>query len=265
MNRTALTLISVTFFTLLAVGCSKQEAPQEQIVADTAPVVNCDDASIKNGLVRTLSDTLQQQITAAVATYPDALPLQLERRAWQRLDDIAIDLQNVHYDNNACQAQTIIILPISDVQYADRYYNKVALPSVAERVANQEVSLGADTRFVAPISYQVIDNTITLHNHLTLSTLIADTLTASAYMMAKNDSKAKASRPSTAVVTLEPTAIESEPPPASLDHVHLSELPTNTDKAQSTPTLPTIAKPTTVLPTVQGDDELVIVEIDETY
>lgn len=247
MNRTVLTLALIALFVFAINGCSKQ--PVQDSTPEPAPVViNCNDASIKNGLVKALSDRLKQKITEAVADYLDS---ELEILAWQRLDDIAIDLQNAHNQDDICQADAIVILPMSDIQNANQYYGKTASPSVAERAISQDIALGADTRFVAPVRYQVVDGTVVLQDGSALPTLIADTLSASAYTMSNTKSKVKARKPVVAVPTTKqlPDIGNGTAPqtPVALDTAQLLDTPIDEH-----------------LP-VQGDETLVIIELDETY
>lgn len=245
MNRTVLTLAPIALFVLAISGCSKQ--PTQDSTPEPAPVVvNCNDASIKNGLVKALSDRLQQKIDEAATDYPSP---DFQTLAWQRLDDIAIDLQNAHNQDDSCQADAIIILPISDIQNANLYYGKVAAPSVAERALSQDIALGADTRFVAPVRYQVVNGAVVLQDSSPLPTLIADTLSASAYTMSNTKDKVKTRKPVIAVPV--------EPLPDTSNDVAQTPPVVHTPQLLDTPIDESLP--------VQGDDNLVIVELDETY
>lgn len=263
--------IALIVFALTLIGCGKKEQKEEVTATEpTTPTlsINCDDASIKNGLIKAFASELSSDVKLMASAYPDAAERDLERRTQQRLADINFDLQNAHIENDVCQADVIAILPIVDVTYANRYYATLSSASLAERAITQNISMGGDTRLVAPIRYQVLDKAVSLQGKSSLSSLIADAMTASAYMMSRNDGRMTAPRQPVVVVPLEPSITPITPPPEMQEHPEFQDPMAHMEHDQETTPKPFTETPKpqeTPMHAPQGSDEMVIIELDETY
>lgn len=212
-------LIAVSLACALGIiGCDNKkeskeapQAPKEETVA-TGVVENtpkCDDASVKNGLVRALATQINDQINGAVSNFDDIDSAELARRTQQRLSDLGIDLQNAQADGNTCHIDVLVNLPINDTSYANRHFAKTDSPSIAMRASELNITLDSNNRLTIPVSYQLIDGVVTLNQSATPAlSMIADVMSASAYVMAKGGGKIDTSaRPTISVRPLTPATI----------------------------------------------------------
>lgn len=293
---------------LAIIGCNKKDkqaetapetAPEAVVVVDANP--NCDDASIKNSLIQELSKQMAGDVETIVADYSNAAEIDLVRRTQQRLGDLGVDLQNVRAEGDTCHADIIVTLPVVDVNYADRYFKAQGLPSIAELAAEKSLTF-ADNRLSSAISYQITNGNVAINKPDILS-LIAQTISASAYNMAQDENTVNtAARPAIKVRPLAPSEIarpnatprpdvaatpttttsessssstttpESQDPLVAefaekqkAEQAELATAPTATptDKAPAKAE-PKDSAPTTGKP-VEGDSEITIIESDETY
>lgn len=298
--------------TLAVVGCGKKDKEtKEQPAAAETPVVtevtpNCDDASVKNALVRALAGQIDGHINTAMANYPDAESLDLIRRTQQRLSTLSIDLQNAKVEGEVCHIDVIVHLPTVDITYADRYFASVNAPRLSERASELGVNLDDGGRLSIPVSYKVTDGVVDLTEPVPALSIISDAISASAYVMAKGGGRVNtAHRPTVTVHPLQPTEIVRPQPvprpdaapaptaqtaepsisisrPESQDPLAAQYAEQNSSEATSPATTPApeaapapaatpaptatpapAARPSTRAP--QGDDEITIVETDETY
>ncbi len=198
---------------LAIVGCNKKDkqaeatpetAPEAVVVVDANP--NCDDASIKNSLIQELSKQMAGDVETIVADYPNATEIDLVRRTQQRLGDLGVDLQNVRAEGDTCHADIIVTLPVVDVNYADRYFKAQGLPSIAELATEKSLNF-ADNRLSSAISYQVANGGVSINKPDILS-LIAQTISASAYNMAQDENNVNTTgRPAIKIRPLAPSEI----------------------------------------------------------
>lgn len=300
--------------TLAVVGCGKKDKEtKEQPTAAETPVAtevvpNCDDASVKNALVRALAGQIDGHINTAMADYPNAESLDLVRRTQQRLSTLSIDLQNAKAEGEVCHIDVIVHLPTVDITYADRYFASVNAPRLSERAAELGVSLDDGGRLTVPVSYKITDGVVDLTEPAPALSIISDAISASAYVMAKGEGRVNtAPRPAVTVRPLQPAEIvrpqpvprpdvaptpapaaqpaepsisisrpESQDPlaaqyaeqnPSEVASPAATPAPEATPAPAATPVPAATPAPATrpSTPAPQGDDEITIVETDETY
>lgn len=272
--------------TLAIVGCNKKEqetqtpsveAEKPVVAADTAP--NCDDASIKNSLIKALAVQISGQVETAIARSPSTDGVDLERLISQRLNELSIDLQNANVEGDVCHIDVIVNLTANDVKFANQYFASTEEPSLAERAKDSKISLDKNNRLIIPVSYQVIDGqaVIAETSSETLS-IIADTVSASAHAMANSKGTISTNaRPALEVEPLEPVEIPKpvkvEPPKTD----NTQTQPKAEPKPETAPKKPSepaqeprpVAEPKPEpkepAPVTTNSNEISIVETDETY
>lgn len=271
--------------TLAIVGCNKKEKEEQTpsieaekpVVVDVAP--NCDDASIKNSLIKALAIQISGQVETAIARSPSADGVDLKRLISQRLNDLSIDLQNANVEGNVCHIDVIVNLTTNDVKFANQYFASTEEPSLAERAKDSKISLDKNNRLIIPVSYQVIDGQAVIAEASSeVLGIIADTVSASAHALANSKSAISTNaRPALEVEPLEPVEV---PKPVKIE-------PSKTDNAQpqpkaepkpeatskkpseSAPEPRPVAEPKPEpkepAPIATNGNEISIVETDETY
>lgn len=272
---------------LAVVGCNQKEKEQKTpsveaekpaVVAESAP--KCDDASIKNSLVKALATQISTQVDATIAKQPNAGELDLARLISQRLGELGIDLQNANADGNVCHIDVIVNLSANDVKFANQYFASTDQPSIAEQAKEYKISLDKNNRLIIPVNYQVVDGQATIDESSAKSlNIIVDTMSASAHAMASGKGTiSTATRPAPDVQPLEPVAI---PKPASIEQPKTEQpraeqpktepkKPSETVNQEPRPEpQPEPAKPEPKEPArppvSTNDNEIAIVETDETY
>lgn len=281
---------------LTIVGCNQKEKEQKTpsveaekpvVVAESAP--KCDDASIKNSLVKALATHISAQLDTAIAQQSSANGADLGRLISQQLSELGIDLQNANADGNVCHIDVIVNLSANDVKFANQYFASTDQPSIAEQAKKYKISLDKNNRLIIPVSYQVIDGQATIDKSSahTLN-IIVDTISASAHTMASGKGAINTqARPAPNVQPLEPVAIpkpttieqpKTEKPKAEQPKTEKPETTTPSPKKPSEATAqerPADSKPTpapepsepktTPPPVATNKNEIAIVETDETY
>ncbi len=273
--------------TLVLAACDRKNQQQSnEPELNTPPTVvpvalNCDDASIKNNLVRTLSAELDKSVVALSSNYADAAALELERRARQRVAGFGVDLQRVSEDNGQCVAELHITLPMTDVNYANREFARANKPSLAEQAAALGVTINNDNYIVAPVSYRVTDGAVSLASTPAVLELLAQLATGSAYALANDEQRVNlAGRPVPTVRPLPPAEIvrptpvpreETTAPTTDSQDPLVREFQertaTNTDSANTgggTSSNSAAATQNTA-PVTDKSVEITIVETDDTY
>lgn len=278
-------LLSLTFLSALAlIGCDKKEQPKpsEPETVSEAVAPNCDDASVKNSLIKALSTQIGNDVNQAMTNYPNASELDLSRRTLQRLSELTLDLQNVKAEGDSCRADMVITLPVVDATYAERHYANNNLPALANQLSQAGLSFN-NGYISAPLSYVVAGSTASLKDGMQGLSAIANIMSASAYSMAQDENHINtAARAPIKVRPLEPTPIARPEPlpapelaepqeqqPESQDPlVRQFEASQNTNNEAATPRAeapqPTKTTKTEYAP-VDGEGEITIVETDETY
>lgn len=290
---------------VLMAGCTKKEEPApkkeepQQATATTTKVApKCDDVSVKNSLVKALSTATNDQIIALMDSYEGADKLDLARRTQQRLGEVRLDLKDIRVDGEACLAKMVATLPTSDINHAERYYKSASKPNLAELARTHSVELN-NGHLSTSIPYTVQNGTANLSETPSALGFIANLMSASAYHMAKGEGRINTNaRPAVTVQPLPPMEVtrpkpavrEPEipntptptPPTPSRTATPAPEpsiLATEPDMVATPPTTSSVdtapepaqavaptpkPKATTTAP-VEGDDEITIVESDETY
>lgn len=263
-----LKLLTFSLACVLAItACDKKEREtktptQEETVSVVEMVPNCDDASIKNGLVQALASQINGHLDVAVASYNNADSLDLVRKTQQRLSELSLDLENARNEGDVCQINAIINLSANDIKYANRHFEKSGLPSLDEQIANLKATLD-NGRLIIPVSYQLVDGKVSLSQAAPALNVVTELMTASAYMMATGAGRVTITRPSVTVAPLPPTEITRPDVNPQPDTTEINPAQDNTT-AEPTPT-PTPATPSQEPPIPTGDGEITIVETDETY
>ena len=291
MIKKTLTLKTLTVAmacTLVLVGCNRKEKEGE-VELNTPPTVtpvamNCDDASVKNNLVRTLSGELDKQVVALAASYPDAGVLELDRRARQRVAAFGVDLQQVKEAEGHCTAQLQVTLPMTDVSYANREFARANKPMLAEQAAALGITLNNnDTLVTAPISYRVVDGVVSLEGSPAVLEFLAQLATGSAYALAHDEQRVNlAGRPVPTVRPLPPTEIVRPTPIPRTDTQASTATPDSQDplareyqereatnsgnnNANTSGSAGTASVPENSAPVTDRSVEITIVETDDTY
>lgn len=274
--------------TLVMVGCQRKEAPQEETVVEEAPptnmlLPNCDDASVKNALVRELSKNVENDIALYITDYSDASDLELDRRISQRLPEIGIDLQNVSSEAEACQTELHVTLPANDIAYANQQFARTGQPNLTARISDTDVKLD-NNRLIAPIHYRINNDTVVLVDKPDILSLVAQISTASTYAIAKSERSVVISQPTVRTrpitppkppkPTQAPTPTQDSQDPlvqeyAKQNGIHIESTntqppnPTHEPKANSEDNQPTQKE--APAPISDTKSEITIVETDETY
>lgn len=191
MNRLAIKSLGVgVLCALTVVGCTDPKDKEKAKQGETPEVtqisnLSCDDASIKNGLLQTLTNKVESHIADGLDDFKGAKDLDLETLVKKRLPDIAVDLQNVRNENGVCLTDLHITLPMADVGYANRHFKKQGEPSVGERADAAGITFN-DNAFVSAISYRIDGGEVKLDNSPEVLALVADASSAAAYAIAKD-------------------------------------------------------------------------------
>lgn len=202
---------------LLLVGCNnKKEEPKTETKKEEAKEVttvapNCDDANVKNSLVKALSFATNEEVTALMANYNDAEKLDLVRGTQERLGEISLDLQNVKADGESCVADMVATVPSNDLERASTYYKNNNKPSIDELAQSHSLSL-SEGRVSSAVRYSIKDNQATLDETPKTLAFIADVMSASAYRMAQSKAQAAANNARPAVKAQQPKPAEAPRP-----------------------------------------------------
>lgn len=265
---------------LAVVGCNQKEKEQKTpsveaekpaVVAESAP--KCDDASIKNSLVKALATQISTQVDATIAKQPNAGELDLARLISQRLGELGIDLQNANADGNVCHIDVIVNLSANDVKFANQYFASTDQPSIAEQAKEYKISLDKNNRLIIPVSYQVVDGQAMIdESSSTALNIIVDTMSASAYAMANGKGTiSTTTRPAPEVAPLQPVDIPKpakvEPPKTNPAQTGQPSVEPRVDNTSSEPRSEPKPEPKEPVrpPVSTNDNEIAIVETDETY
>lgn len=156
-------VFGLSLMALALAGCGKQEKTEEtakpkedvaQPVVSERPPVQCDDATIKNGVVSLVQNEL---LSASVSALGNAKNLPaLEQHLKSRLAQTQVDVQNVRYENGDCHGELHIALNPQDATTADQAFAKAKLPSLDERAVSSGVSLLGGHRLVSKFAYVVL-------------------------------------------------------------------------------------------------------------
>lgn len=226
-------ILSLLLISALAVvACKKQEQPKEEQVktTETTPI-NCDDASVKNSLIKALTSQLGNDVNSVMANYADADTLELSRRTLQRLSEINLDLQDTKLDNTTCQATLVIGIPEVDISYAKKHYSDNNLTPLENRLNSDTLKL-ANGKISTVISYTVNNNVATLNSTVPALKTISDIMSASAYQMAQDENRVNiAARPAITVRPLEPVRVERPESTQRLEEPSLENDNTTPDTA----------------------------------
>lgn len=278
------------------VACHKKdrhehEADSESMAVQT--VFNCDDVSIKNALLRTLSTHLNTQMTDLLASYPDVERLNLAGRTQARLDELSIDLQNTRGEGESCVVDVVVPLSQQDVVYADQYFARENLSLVQERADGYGVQFGADNHLIVPVRYQPnqpatsqpATNLVNLIGDNAALTLITQTMSAATYQLIQNEKNT--ARSTIRISAADPIeVIYSERPPSqdplaiayeqqmnkpSDEQMQIQAPNQTTNQTNSELPKETLIKETPIktpqtkkdLP--QGNNEMTVIESHETY
>lgn len=257
--------LSFLFASLLVLtACQKKSEPQEEPVVEQtnqpAPIV-CDDASTKNALIKALSVELTAAVNRAAQTYPDGDTLEIGRHAMQRLSELQLDLQEVQAQGETCSAKIVVSLPVVDVTHAERHYRSLGM-SLQEHLNASKVGF-ADNTLDFLVHYVPQKNSVQLEQGHGALAALADTMTASAYGLAKSERVKVAVQPTITVQTLEPTIIVPATDLSSLEQTEQSQSEPHQDAASEAVHEHTDNHATP--PTAFGDDQITIVETNETY
>lgn len=263
---------------LLMVGCNKKEEPKtepNQNSQTTANTAQCDDASIKNSLVRALSVATNEQVGSLMANYPNADGIDLSRRTQQRLGQISLDLQNVRIDGDSCLADMVVVIPTGDLGHAEAYYQSNDKPGITERSVSQSLTI-EQGRISTPVRYTIKEGRAVLTDTPRALALIADIMSASAYHMAQDESRLNTNaRPAVNVQPLEPIEVTRPNPVVREPNLNESQASnssdtdtssdTNTEASNAASNEASTSRATPSTPPVEGEGELTIVESNETY
>ncbi len=297
LQKRPLRTLAIALTTLLALSAcdKKKDVPTNGEVSTNTSVQplapNCDDASVKNSLVMALSLQTSQDVANLMVNFPDDPMLDLPRQVQQRLANLTLDFQNIRAEGEVCVADMIINLPHTDVGYAQRYYMRNGT-SVELLAQNKGLKLDG-TRIVTPVRYSVTNGQAALLDRPNALALVAEIMSASAYMMSQGAGQINTTaRPPIRVEPLAPDFARPAPAPEVVVIPEpVTPSPTVTDEPFSTlednstthvtPHSPTSEKPKatvaapkpkppTAAPSVApslpvGDDEIVVIEGDDTY
>lgn len=247
MKALATKSVGITLLCALTLaGCNNKD--KEETKTETAPPVtqisklSCDDASIKNGLLKELTSVVEGHIVGSLDDFDDAKALDLEKHIKDRLPEIGVDLQNVRTENGLCLTDLHITLPKADLGYANRYFKAQDEPSIGEQAEEAGVEFTENT-FIAPISYRVDGGDVKLDGQPAVLSLVATASGAAAYTVAKNarggndTPKASTSNNSngTAKNNVAPApAVKPRPPkPAETTNKPVSQAPKATDRPRT--------------------------------
>lgn len=253
---------------LLLTACSGEKKSDEMAVAtpQVQPLaVNCDDASIKNRLVREVQMVIDEHAIAQIKEFKGYEEVGLERRLGQRLTELALDLQSaslVDGETSLCQADLQVLLTADDAKYyadtANQADNDEALKTYLQEHA---LELTADNRVSMPVRYQVDGMTVKLDSVPNSLQELAYVLTASAYGAANdNVSLDLSARKAPTITPLEPMAPTVTPradlPKDTDESDDASAKPAgeqSTQKSQSDDSATQKTTPPTPKPTGRGD------------
>lgn len=257
---------------LALAACQKKPEPQEEPVVEQtnlpAPIV-CDDASTKNALIKALSVELTAAVNRSAQAYADGETLEIGRRAMQRLSELQLDLQEVQAQGDTCRTKVVVSLPVVDATHAERYYRSLG-SSLQEHLSAKAVGL-MDNALDFVVDYTPQKNSVQLEQGHGALAALADTMTASAYGLAKSERVKVAVQPAITVQTLEPTIIVPATDLSSLEQTEQSQSEPHQDTASETVHEHTDnhadvhADNHAMPPTAFGDDQITIVETNETY
>lgn len=162
-------VFGLSLMALALAGCGKQEKTEEtakpkedvaQPVVSERPPVQCDDATIKNGVVSLVQNEL---LSASVSALGNAKNLPaLEQHLKSRLAQTQVDVQNVRYENGDCHGELHIALNPQDATTADQAFAKAKLPSLDERAVSSGVSLLGGHRLVSKFAYVVQGDAVSI-------------------------------------------------------------------------------------------------------
>lgn len=274
---------------MLMTACTKKPesapTPQEEpktvtTTTTTVPITpNCDDIGVKNSLARALATATNDKVATFMNNFDDADKLDLARRTQQRLGDLSLNLQNIHPDGDTCLADMVVVLPKSDIDYANRYYKSTSKLSLNELAQSYSLNL-SDDRLASSVRYNVQNGQAVLSDSPSALELIADVMSSSAYQMAKNESRINTNtRPISTVQPLAPSQSSSPKPVLQEPELDASSTtqPTNTDvpsdststppdtTSSSAPSSNPSSTPITDTAPTDDNDGLTIIESDETY
>lgn len=289
---------------LMLVGCNDKQPKPESTKADTKTEVksdtqpqtpstapSCDDASVKNSLVKALSFATNEEVTALMANFDNADKLGLARRTQERLGQISLDLNNVRADGDACVAEMVAVIPSGDLGHATNHYKATGKPSIDELAQSQGITI-SEGRIMTTVRYAVADSQATLSETPKALSVIADLMSASAYRMAQGETRVNTNaRPAVKVQPAKPTEVARPQPVVREPNLNNSERPSTTEPRETAPATtnetavatpstasepaqePTTAKEARETPKdkpqpsvpVEKEGEIAIVETDETY
>lgn len=219
-NFSKLRLSTALICALALTACSKKEPaeiPKTDIeTAAASPVhslLNCDDASVKNGLIQALSAQMGQDIDAKVAdfnTNPDALM----RKTLERVNALGLDLQNAHQVGELCQAELIVTAPSADLLAANRYYKANGRDLASVQFGNQITFDG--NQLHAVLDYLPTATGVDLPNGF-FTKIIADVMSAAAYNQANTRSILDGGK-RVDVVPLQFDVVQIQPLPTTRTH-----------------------------------------------
>ena len=177
---------------LLLVGCGKKDKNPEPSSPEVKPlVVQCDEASTKNRLMRDIQMNLDSRAIMTAKAYEDSESVGLERRLGQRLTELSLDLQQVGLvdgESDLCQADVQVNFTSDDIRYASEQADKTGGKDAAELLATHSMALSEHNRIVIPLRYRVTDTSVTIERVPAVFDAVASILTMSAYGAATDKS-----------------------------------------------------------------------------
>lgn len=204
---------------LALAGCN-QEKPASNEPAAVKPTVqplmlSCDDASIKNRLVREVQAVLEKRTLSLIQTYDDAEAVGLERRVQQRLTELVLDLQNVQAATDKeddCQTDLQVLFTADDIKHANAQANKNTQPNIQTVLAEHDAILAnnsvTNNSVTVPLQYHISGMEVSIKHEPKVLDVLAQMLVSSVYGAAVSDEMVDISgRAAPKIVPVAPIAV----------------------------------------------------------
>lgn len=216
------------------VGCDKpksqvpKDEPKTQNELQVVPLaVSCDDASVKNALVRQIGATIDKQVSDLLEK--DDKKEVLSRIIQSKLSMLYVDLQDVQTSGTNCQARVLLAVSNDELLSANRYFAKKDV-SLEQLMKDAQASV-QNGYLTSLVDYSQTQNAVSLDD-TTLFALFAKILRADAITNADNKTKVN-------INGIQPTHIEPLTPvivePVARPRIINIDEPDTADNKQDAP------------------------------
>lgn len=172
---------------LMLVGCDdkpKKTSEQQQTSQITPLAVSCDDASVKNALVREVNTNIEKALNSLISE--DDKKEVLMPIIQSRLSTLNVDLQQVTTQGETCQALVLLAVGEDELSSANRYF-------ASKDVSFKQIMIDADARvedgyLVSAVTYKPTEDIVQIDD-VSLFELFAKIIRADALANITNTPK----------------------------------------------------------------------------